>query len=59
MTVAELLTHARIQIAWSGFIQVYSIEGIGLSLPADHDNFEHLAEEFDEKFVFSELWIYP
>lgn len=58
MTVADVMKHTSTQIAWSGFVQVDRIEGIGLSLADDHDDFERLTDEFDSSYVFEELWIY-
>lgn len=59
MTTVDVLRNSKVQIAWSGFIQVDSINGIGLSLPDEHDDFERLDEEFGMNFIFPELWIYP
>lgn len=58
MTVADLMEHTSTQIAWSGFVQVDCIEGIGLSLTDDHDDFESLTDEFGSSYVFEELWVY-
>lgn len=58
MTVAEVMKHTSTQIAWSGFVQVDRIEGIGLSLADDHDDFERLTDEFDSSYIFEELWVY-
>ena len=58
MTVADVLKHTTVQIAWSGFVQVDRLDGIGLSLADDQDDFERLTDEFDSSYVFEELWIY-
>jgi hypothetical protein len=58
MTVNDVLKNTSKQIAWSGFVQVDMIEGIGLSLPDDQDDFETLEDEFDGGHVFAELWVY-
>ena len=58
MTVAEVLKHSKEQIAWSGFVQVDKISGIGLSLLEEHDDFESLTDHFALDFIFDELWVY-
>jgi hypothetical protein len=58
MTVAEVIKNSTRQVAWSGFVQVDRIEGIGLSLPEERDDFDHLTDEFDHDYVFEELWVY-
>lgn len=58
MTVAEVLRHSKEQVAWSGFVQVDKISGIGLSLPEEHDDFESLTDYLERDFVFDELWVY-
>jgi hypothetical protein len=58
MTVSDVLKHTSTQMAWSGFVQVDCIDGIGLFLAEDHDDFERITDEFDGSHVFEELWIY-
>ena len=58
MTVGDVMKHTSIQVAWSGFVQVDRIEGIGLPLADDHDDFERLTDEFDSSYIFEELWVY-
>lgn len=58
MTVADVLRHSKEQVAWSGFVQIDTISGIGLSLPEEHDDFESLADYLGLDFVFDELWVY-
>jgi hypothetical protein len=58
MTVGDVLQNTSTQIAWSGFVQVDKIEGIGLLLPDDQDDFERLDDELDHNHVFDELWVY-
>ena len=58
MTVADILTNTASQVAWSGFVQVDQIEGAGLSLPNEIDDFERLTDDFADNYVFEELWIY-
>ncbi|MCJ8203080.1 hypothetical protein [Pseudomonas sp. RGM2987] len=58
MTVADVLNRSKEQIAWSGFVQVDKISGIGLSLPEDRDDFELLTDHFELDFIFEELWVY-
>jgi hypothetical protein len=58
MTVEDVLNNTRSQIAWSGFLQVDGIKGIGLSLPDALDDFEKITDIFDGAYVFEELWVY-
>lgn len=58
MTVADILTNTASQVAWSGFVQVDQMEGAGLSLPNEIDDFERLTDDFADDYVFEELWIY-
>jgi hypothetical protein len=58
MTVADVMKSSLSQTAWSGFVQVDRIEGVGLSLPVFQDDFEKLSDEFDEDYIFEELWVY-
>lgn len=58
MTVADVIKNTQKQIAWSGFVEVDGIKGIGLSLPEDRDDFENITDFLDLDFVFEELWVY-
>ncbi|PRA32062.1 hypothetical protein [Pseudomonas poae] len=58
MTVADVLKHSKEQVAWSGFVQIDQISGIGLSLPEELDDFDALTDHLDLDFVFNELWVY-
>lgn len=58
MSVAEVLKHSKEQIAWSGFVQIDKVSGIGLSLPEEHDDFESLTDSLELDFIFEELWVY-
>ncbi|NVZ68138.1 hypothetical protein [Pseudomonas costantinii] len=58
MTVADVLKHSRQQVAWSGFVQIDQISGVGLSLPEECDDFDALTDHLDLDFVFNELWVY-
>ncbi|WP_339442611.1 hypothetical protein [Pseudomonas proteolytica] len=58
MTVADVLKLSKTQMAWSGFVQIDQISGIGLSLPEEYDDFDSLTDHFDLDFVFNELWVY-
>jgi hypothetical protein len=58
MTVADVIKNTSSQVAWSGFVQVDRIGGVGLSLPNELDDFERLTDDFDDSYVFEELWVY-
>lgn len=58
MTVADVTKNTSKQVAWSGFVEVDQIGGVGLSLPNELDDFERLADYFDEGYVFEDLWVY-
>lgn len=58
MTVADVLRLSKEQVAWAGFVQIDQVNGIGLSLPEEYDDFDSLTDHFDLDFVFSELWVY-
>lgn len=58
MTVADVIKTTSRQVAWSGFVQVNRIVGIGLSLPNELDDFEQLTDDFEDSYVFEELWVY-
>lgn len=58
MTVGDVIKNSSVQIAWAGFVQVDRIQGIGLSLPTDRDDFETLTDWLEDSHVFEELWVY-
>lgn len=58
MTVADVLRTTREQVADVGFVKIIGINGLGLSLPNDKDDFCRLTDHFDEDYVFEELWVY-
>jgi hypothetical protein len=58
MTVADVMKNTSSQVAWSGFVQVDRIGGVGLSLPNELDDFERLTDDLDDSYVFEELWVY-
>ncbi len=58
MTVADVLMRSKEQVAWAGFVQIDQLNGIGLSLPDECDDFDSLIDCLDLDFVFSELWVY-
>ncbi len=58
ITVSEVLANSKAQIAWSGFVQIDQLRGIGLSLPEELDDFESLSDILDPDYVFNELWVY-
>jgi hypothetical protein len=58
MTVSDVLQKSKSRVAWSGFVQVNGISGIGLSLPNEFDDFERITDHLDLNFVFDELWVY-
>lgn len=58
MNVTDVTRNSSTQIAWSGFVQVDGIQGIGLSMPEEQDDFEQLTDTFSPDFIFEELWVY-
>lgn len=58
MNVADVIRNSSRQTAWSGFVQIDGIEGIGLSLPQENDDFDQLTDFLPPDFIFEELWIY-
>lgn len=58
MTVADIIKNTSSQVVWSGFVQVDNINGIGLPLPNEYDDFEKITDFLDLDFVFEELWVY-
>lgn len=58
MSVSDVLKKTKAQAAWAGYVKVNNIEGIGLLLPEDRDDFENLTDALDVAHVFDELWIY-
>lgn len=58
MNVADVIRNSSTQTAWSGFVQIDGIEGIGLSLPQENDDFERLTDCLPPDFIFEELWVY-
>lgn len=58
MTVEDVIRNTSSQVAWSGFVQVDNINGIGLPLPNEYDDFEKITDFLDLDFVFEELWVY-
>lgn len=58
MTVLDVIRNTRTQVAWAGYVMVDNLEGIGLSLPEERDDFENILDEFDVDYIFEELWIY-
>jgi hypothetical protein len=58
MTVSDVLQKSKSRIAWSGFVEVNGIRGIGLSLPNEFDDFEEITDYLDLNFIFEELWVY-
>ncbi|WP_420212045.1 hypothetical protein ACN8ZM_18975 [Burkholderia aenigmatica] len=58
MTVSDVLKTTKKQMAWCGFVQVDGIQGVGLPLPSQFDDFEKLIDFLDPEFIFSELWVY-
>lgn len=58
MNINDVIRNSSRQIAWSGFVQIDGIEGIGLSLPEEHDDFEQLTDFLSPNFIFDELWVY-
>ncbi|NBF02172.1 hypothetical protein GV819_07685 [Pseudomonas sp. Fl5BN2] len=58
ITVSEVLANSKAQMAWSGFVQVDQLRGVGLSLPEELDDFESLSDILDPDYVFNELWVY-
>jgi hypothetical protein len=58
MSVLDVMENTSAQTAWSGYVKVNNIEGIGLLLPEDRDDFESLTDALGVAHVFDELWIY-
>jgi hypothetical protein len=58
MSVLDVIKNTDAQTAWSGYVKVNNVEGIGLLLPEDRDDFENLTDALDMAHVFEELWIY-
>lgn len=58
ITVSEVLANSKTQVAWSGFVQIDQLRGVGLSLPEEFDDFESLSDILDPDYVFNELWVY-
>ena len=58
MTVEDVIRNTSSQVVWSGFVQVDNINGIGLPLPNEYDDFEKITDFLDLDFVFEELWVY-
>lgn len=58
MNVADVIRKSSRQTAWSGFVQIDGIEGIGLSMPEEQDDFEQLTDSLSPDFIFEELWVY-
>lgn len=58
ITVADIMKNTSRQTSWSGFVQVDRIEGLGLALPDELDDFERLTDDLDDSYVFEELWVY-
>ena len=58
MTVLDVLNNTKEQVAWSGFVKVNKLHGIGLPLPDDLDDFSNLDDFLDLDFAFEEIAIY-
>lgn len=58
MTVLDVIKNTTTQVAWAGYVMVDNLEGVGLSLPEERDDFENILDEFDVDYIFEELWVY-
>jgi hypothetical protein len=58
MSVKDVVKNTNKQVAWTGFVQVDGINGIGLSLPDDLDDFDEITDHLSMDHVFDELWVY-
>jgi hypothetical protein len=58
MTVQDVLRTTKEQDADLGFVIFHKIQGIGLLLPQDRDDFERLNDHLSDDFVLEELWVF-
>lgn len=58
MSVKDVLEHSSIQVAFGGCVVVDGINGIGLPLPDEYDDFEKITDFLPLDFIFKHLSIF-
>ncbi|MBR8655393.1 hypothetical protein KDH83_18980 [Achromobacter sp. Marseille-Q0513] len=62
MTVLQVIQNTHAQTEYAGCIVINGIDGVGLPLPAEHDDFENLGQSIPDETVleyicvFQETW---
>jgi hypothetical protein len=58
MSVKDVLNHSKEQVAWGGSVVVDGINGIGLPLPKEFDDFSHITDWLPLDYIFEYLSIF-
>jgi len=58
MSVEDVLKHSKEQVAWGGCVVVDGINGIGLPLPKEFDDFSHITDWLSVDYIFEHLSIF-
>ncbi|MDR5884262.1 hypothetical protein [Caballeronia sp. LZ032] len=58
MSVRDVLKHSSTQVALGGCVVVDNINGIGLPLPSDFDDFECITDYLSQDYVFERLSVF-